>query len=97
MEQKQKVLKWLSVAFLGIGFVTYVVYLFCRKPAGMAGTEYQHIGWFVVDVFMIGGALLGLIMPDRFEKLWRLLHCRFIFCQPRDERRRGYRIDLLDQ
>jgi hypothetical protein len=64
-----KVSKWLSVGFLSAGFLTYIVYLFCRKPAGMAGTEYEHIGWFVVDVFMIGGSLLGLLMPERFNKL----------------------------
>jgi hypothetical protein len=69
MEQKEKIFKWLSVVLLVAGFLTYVVYLFCRKPAGLSGTEYEHIGWFVVDVFMIGGALLGLLLPDRFEKL----------------------------
>src|SRR5574344_2888890 len=69
MEQKQKIFKWLSVAFLVVGFLTYVVYLFCRKPAGIAGTEYEHIGWFVVDAFMIGGALLGLLIPSKFSKL----------------------------
>jgi hypothetical protein len=69
MEQKDKVFKWLSVVLLSAGFLTYVVYLFCRKPAGMSGSEYDHIGWFIVDVFMIGGALLGLLMPKRFGKL----------------------------
>lgn len=69
MEQKQKVFKWLSVALLGVGFLTYVVYLFCRKASGMAGSEYQHIGWFIVDVFMIGGAILGLLKSERFGKL----------------------------
>lgn len=69
MGQKQKVFKWLSIVLLSVGFLIYVVYLFCRKPAGMMGTEYEHIGWFVVDVFMIGGAILGLLMPERFGKL----------------------------
>lgn len=69
MEQKQKLFKWLSVIFLGVGFLTYVAYLFCRKPAGMSGGDYEHIGWFVFDVFMIGGALLGLLWPVKFEKL----------------------------
>jgi hypothetical protein len=69
MEQKQKLFKWLSVIFLAVGFLTYVAYLFCRKPAGMSGGDYDHIGWFVVDVFMIGGALLGLLWPAKFEKL----------------------------
>ena len=69
MEKKQSIFRWLSVAFLAVGFLTYVVYLFCRKPAGMQGTEFEHIGWFIVDVFMIGGAILGLIWPAKFEKL----------------------------
>ena len=69
MEQKQKVFKWLSVGFLSVGFLVYVVYLFCRKPSGLSGTEYSHIGWFIVDVFMIGGSLLGLLMPDKFRKV----------------------------
>jgi len=69
MEQKQKLFKWLSVIFLGVGFLTYVAYLFCRKPAGMSGGDYEHIGWFIFDVFMIGGALLGLLWPAKFEKL----------------------------
>lgn len=69
MEQKGKFFKWLSIILLGAGFLTYVVYLFCRKPAGIAGTEHEHIGWFVIDVFMIGGAILGLLMPKRFGKL----------------------------
>jgi hypothetical protein len=69
MEQKQKVFKWLSIIILGAGFLTYVAYLFYRKPAGMAGTEFEHIGWFIVDVFMIGGAILGLLLPKRFGKL----------------------------
>lgn len=59
----------MSVVLLAAGFLTYVIYLFCRKPSGMNGTEYNHIGWFVVDVFMIGGALSGLLLPARFEKL----------------------------
>ena len=69
MEQKQSLFKWLSVVLLDVGFLAYVVYLFCRKPAGMNGTEYEHIGGFIVDTFMIGGAILGLLLPKRFGKL----------------------------
>lgn len=69
MEQKEKVFKWSSIILLGAGFLTYVAYLFCRRPAGIAGSEYEHIGWFVIDVFMIGGAILGLLLPKRFGKL----------------------------
>ncbi|MCI1735519.1 MAG: hypothetical protein LKM30_07305 [Bacilli bacterium] len=50
--------KLLTMVFLGLGFIGYVVYLFVNTSLnGVVPAD--HIGWFVFDVLIFGAIIVG--------------------------------------
>lgn len=67
MNSKIKSLGLVSSILLFVGFVVFLVYAICLGIRNE--NDYEIWGWVVIDVILIGSAIIGLLLPQKFEKL----------------------------